>query len=512
MPRNSRTIIAPVNGLNIGAPGTLIDSRQTPNCLNVEILRSLIRKSRGGTAMGSALGERILSYGELNIEDVTNLVRVGLTKAEEWNGTSWTSIANVPLTGAVTSRVQFAYPEITGSKVMVYTNFEDNIRKYTGTGTDADLGGSPPKCRFVLNYRGYLILAYINDTGTIRRSRVQWSDVGDIENWATGDAGSADLIEDDSSITALAYFGEYVTIHKEKAIYIGYLTGTDNVFRFERKETGSGSISHTPIVNLPTGEQMFLSRDGLRLFNGVTAPDISGTINVELADSMNSEFLFRSWGVHVRELKEAWFGIPIGSSEEPDTIYKYNYATQTIYKDRLTEGITFGSLYTLIADDTWDADTESWDSDTTTWDSSTALALHKRVIFGVGDTGISIQRTDSSDLAGVAIESNWDSKDFTASDLQIDESEGLMLEWQGVEVIAKGTAVSVYYSTDEGTSWTLAKTLTLTSAFPADSSPTIAYFRVVATKCRFRFMNSSLGGVFEIKQFRPMAIPREERQ
>jgi hypothetical protein len=239
MPRYSRTIITPVAGLEVGKPGALIDPRQSPNCLNVEILRSLIRKSRGGILMGLPLGERILAFGELNIEDVTNLVRVGPTKIQEWDGTTWNSVAHAALTGSVLSRVQFAYPELSGTKIIAFTNFQDNIRKYTGSGNDADLGGSPPKARFILNYRGYLMIAYVNDAGTIRRSRVQWSDTGDIENWSSGDAGIVDLIEDDSDVTNLGYFGEYTCTHKEKSIYIGYLTGTDSVFRFDRKETGS---------------------------------------------------------------------------------------------------------------------------------------------------------------------------------------------------------------------------------------------------------------------------------
>jgi hypothetical protein len=87
-----------------------------------------------------------------------------------------------------------------------------------------------------------------------------------------------------------------------------------------------------------------------------------------------------------------------------------------------------------------------------------------------------------------------------------------MMEWQGIEVIAKGTALVVEYSTDEGATWTTAKTLTLDSSFPADSSPDIVYFRTVATKCRPRFSNAVSGGAFEIKQFRMIAVPREERQ
>lgn len=512
MPKNSRTIIAPVNGLNVGAPGTLIDPRQTPNCLNVEIRRSLIRKSRGGTSMGSALGERILAYGELNIEDVTNLVRIGPTKVEEWDGAAWNSIANTALTGSDLTRVQFAYPEIAGTKIMVYTNLENNIRKYTGTGTDADLGGSPPKARFVLNYRGYLLIAYVNDSGTLRRARAQWSDVGDIENWSTGDAGIIDLIEDDYNITAMGLFGEYVSIHKEKAIYVGYLTGTDSVFRFDRKETGSGAIAHGTLVNLPTGEQAFLSREGIRLFNGVTAPGIPSSINEELSDSMNVEFLFRAWGVHIRELNEAWFGLPIGSREEPDTIYKYNYMTKTLYKDLLTDNVTVASLFTKVADDTIDSNNEPIDSQSRTYDSNTALALHKRVIWGVGSTGISVERTDSSDFNGVAISSQWEGKDFNASDFQLDDSEGSLLEWQGIEVIARGTALTVQYSTDEGETWTTAKVLSLSSSYPSDTSPLIAYFRAVSSKCRPRFLNAETGGAFEIKQFRMMAVLREERQ
>lgn len=227
---------------------------------------------------------------------------------------------------------------------------------------------------------------------------------------------------------------------------------------------------------------------------------------------MNVEFIFRSWGIHVQELKEVWFGIPIGSSEEPDTVYKYNYVTQTVYKDQPSTSVTTASLFTKTADETWDSDPESWDSDTSIWDSNTALALHKRVIWGVGDTGLSVERIETSNFNGTAISSYWQSKDITAADFEMDDAEGRLMEWQGIEVIAKGTSVTVSYSTDEGASWTTAKTLTLSSAFPTDSSPLMVYFRVTSSKLRIRFSDASTSGAFEIKQFRVMALPREERQ
>ena len=470
-----------------------------------------MQKSRGGVAMGDPLTERILNYGELNRDNITYFVRIGPTRVEVWNGAVWTSIANTALTGTDVTTVDFAYPEIGGSKIMVYTNLEDNIRKFTGAGNDADLGGSPPKAKYLLNYNGYLLLANIDAAGSRYRSRVQWPDAGDPENWSTGDAGAVDLLEDDLEITGAKIFGEYAAIHKERAIYLGYLTGTDQVFRFDRKEVGSGAIAHMAIVNIPTGQQIYLSREGLRLFNGITAPAIPSTINEELADSMNVQFLFRNWGVIVRDLNEVHFGICIGSSEEPDTIYKYNYLTQTVYKDQPATGITVAGLYTKTADDSWDSDSETWDSDTTNWDSQSALALHQRVVYAQGDTGLSIERSDTADFNGEAIESFWEGKDFTAFDFQHDDSEGSLMEWQGIEIVARGTSVSVYYSTDEGASFTLARTITLTSDFPLDSAPLIAYFRAVSSKCRPKFVNEDEGGALEIKQFRMMAVSREER-
>lgn len=509
MPKNSRTILTPTLGLDIGRPGTLIDARAMTRCRNIEVRRQLVRKSRGGAAMGADLGERILGYAELERDNIKYLVRVGPTKAQMWSGSAWVNIHNVPLTGDDQSTLSFAFPEIGGSKVMAYSNYEDAIRKYTGTGLDAPLGGSPPRAKHMLNYFGYLLLGNVVD-GDAYRSRIQWPDVGEPEVWDAGDADSQDLLEDDLEITAMGIFSDFAAVHKEKSIYLGYLTGTDQVFRFDRKETGAGAVAPF-LVNLPTGEQLFLSREGLRLFNGSTAPPVVGSINEELADSMTVQFLSRAWGILVRELNEVWIGIPIGGREDPDTIYKYNYLTRTIFKDAVADEISIAGLFTKTADDSIDSDSESIDSDPSDIDSTTILALHKRVLWGYGSAGRSVERTDSANFDGSAIDSQGETKDFTAADFEVDDPEGALLEWQGVEVIARGLALTIEYSTNEGENWTTIRTLTLGSAYPPDSSPTIAYFRAVASKCRFRFSNNDLGGSFEIKQFRPMVALREDR-
>lgn len=515
MPRNSKTILSPVSGLEIGAPGSLIDPRSTPNCLNVEINRLLIRKKRGGAAIGTSLGERVLAFGGFQEDAVNYLLRVGPTKVEKLLGSTWSSIANTALSGDDNTVVDFAFPLLSGKKIAVFTNYFNNIRKWTGTGNDADLGGLPPKCKYLLNFSGYLLALNVDDGSPNKfRSRVQWCDTGDIEQWdgtvAGSNAGAADLLEDDLEITGGGYFGAYAAIHKTDSIYLGYLTGSDDIFRFDRKETTAGTIAHQTIVNIPTGEQLYLSLQGLRLFNGLTAPLIDSTINVEISEGLSPSYAYRSWAIVVKEINEVWIGMPIGSQTDPETIYKYNYLTKQLYKDS-NPTVSAVSLFFKSTDDSWDSDGDSWDSDTTRWDTITALALNPRVIWGHAN-GTTIERTDSADYNGAAIDAYWDSKDFTAADFNVDDPEGILMEWQALETIARGTTLDVYYSTDEGESFIFVKTLSLTSSFPSDIALLMAYVRKLATKFRLRFRNSAVGGSFDLKQFRIKSVPREERR
>ena len=54
--------------------------------------------------------------------------------------------------------------------------------------------------------------------------------------WTGGNSGSVDLVEDGNEITGLNVFGQYVCVHKETAIYLGFLTGTSAIFQFDRRE------------------------------------------------------------------------------------------------------------------------------------------------------------------------------------------------------------------------------------------------------------------------------------
>ena len=507
------SIPIPSGGIVVDKPAEYIDIRSISNGQNIEITRSLVRSRLGSEDVGASLGERILGQIELESGIETYFVRVGLTKAQVLDkGTlTWTNIHNTVLTATEESQVSFAFPLFSADRYLVYTNGVDNIRKYSGTGTDADLGGSPPKCKYLIDFKGYLVLAHVIDGGTTYFARVQWSDAGDPEEWdpITSNAGSQDLLDDSTEITGMSRFGDYLTIHKESSIYLGQLVNTSDTFSFTKKEA-SGTIANGSIQNLPDGTQIYLARDGIRIFNGVTSYLIPSPIIEELRDSINPQWAKRATSVLVKDLDEYWCGIPIGSQEEPETIYKYNYRTGEVYKDS-RPGLMSMALYKKTGDDSWDSDSDSWDSDTTQWDSITELALHKQVAFGFED-GLTTLRSSVNNDSGDAIDSIWDTKDFTIYDIDEALDLGNMIRWKGMQVWAKGTSVTAYYSTDSGTTWSLIGSIGLDSDYPTDDETDPLYFDVLSSKIRFRFRNNTADQSWTLKQYSIEYSIRERRR
>lgn len=501
---------APTLGIDTSQPGEYVAARASTYARNVRMRRSIIEKRPGVTSLGDSLAERVQYLGELNDGLTTHFYRIGLTKFQELNKTTlaWTSRASAALTGGVTDQISVAYPLLSGARILTYTNGKDAIRKWTGSGNDAVLGGSPPLAKYLIAYGGYLILLNVTSSGNKYPWRVQWCDTGLTETWTGGNSGSQELLEDSNDITGGGYFGQYFTVHKENAIYIGYLTQSSTVFRFERRDTGAGTISHKTIQSLPTGEQAFLARDGIRVFNGTNAPLIESPIADDIRDYLNPEMSYKAWSKVVRELDEYWCGLPSGSDEEPDTIYKFNYVTRQCHIDKRANVCAVGEYLNTVGQISWDEQTTTWDGAVGSWDDIRLATLNPILCFG-DSSGVTTSQDNGSSDNGTAIDANWDSKDYTSVDYQLPDS--MLMEWQGAHVWARGSGtLSVYYSLDGGSSFLSAGTITLASDYPADVSPQVVYFHGLSGRCRLRFRHSTNAQRFDLKQFSLWAISREE--
>lgn len=506
------TIPSPILGLSTGKPGEFIDQRATPDCQNVQFNRFTIGKRVGTSVFGSSgLGERVLALPELTLGINKFPVRIGPTKIQSYDsGTdAWSSIASAALTADDTYTVSYCFPNLSGSKVLVYTNYIDAVRKWTGSGNDADVGGSPPLAKFCVAFGPYLVLLNVIDSGNNLYSRVQWCDTGDIETWDSGNAGFVDLIDDEQAITGAGIFGEAIAVHKNSGIYLGYLVSSSGVFQFDRKSTGVGAAVGATIKTLPTGLQAFLATDGLRMFDGSTTTLIDADIHDEIRETVNPQYLYKATATVVPELDEYWLAVPIGSQSEPSTVYKFNYKTGQVYKDARTNVTSFGVM-TNTTQRTVDDVSTAVDSTPGNYDDVYYLNLNPIVTFGYSD-GTTEKRSGIFSDNGEAIDGYWTSKDYTYADFGGDDP-GHFMRFNQIQVWAKGTAMDVAYSIDAGLNWTAIATLTLSSDFPTDDAPAYGYFDVLSTKIRFRFRNNLSNGWWNLKQFQIAASIREARR
>ncbi len=499
-----------VKGINVELPAEYLDDQSLRESINFEINRGLIRKRSGTTQLGDVIGGtglEIMTGRELLREDIKYNVRVGLDKIEYYNTTTsaWVDITDTDLTGTTDDIHCTAVPLLTGKTILCITNNVDPIQKWTGTGDVSNLGGTPPICKFIQEYKTYLVCANIGG-GTDIAQRVQWSDTADPETWDSGNAGFVDLIEDGGPITGLSLFGNYLAVHKRSSIYLGYPISSTAIFQFDRKATGSGTIANNSIVNLPTGEQIFLASDGIRIFNGVSSTLIETPINEEIRDEMDDSLAFKSWGVLVKDKDEVWIGIPLSGSSTPDTVYKFNYKTRVLYKDS-RPGATVAWIGSASAGSTWDDMVGTWDAQTVRWNERGLNEDSDQINIGHVDGTVTRADETTAGDAGKNIISHIITKDFQ-------DSQQVISRWKGMELWAKGGSVNVEYSVDGGESWVSATNspVTLSSEFPNYDSPIKVWFDVVGSKIRFKFSNNTNDEALTIKQFIIDYSPREYRQ
>lgn len=502
------------SGLDLSRPAEYISAQSASMTQNFSIDRAILSKRYGTTARGSVIAgtnKEIMGGREITIEGVKYNIRISRDTVERWySGTSaWVDITGTALNGTSDDLIDTAVPLLSGNQCLIISNGVDALRKWVGTENTAALGGTPPIAKFVQEYKTYLVCANIGG-GVDIDQRVQWSDTADPEEWSSGNAGAVDLVEDGEPITGMNVFGDYICVHKKTSIYLGYLVSSTAIFRFDRKSTEVGSVANGSIVNLPTGQQVFLGVDGIHIFNGVTAPLIPSPVNDEIRDGLNKEYAHKAWGVLVQEEDEVWIGVPIGDQTRGETVYKYNYITGACFKD-VRAGINAVWSASSSAGLTWDSfpDTVTWDDVSDRWDSGQLGTLAAELHFGYYTGLTTIQSISANGDNGGSIPCVWASKEFE------NEEKGRMCRWSEIHVYARGSGtLTVEYSTDGGVTWNEASSspLTLSTYFPSDYEPQVVYLDVVSSRLMVRFRNDTSTDVVEIKQFYVGYLNRELRR
>ncbi len=496
-----RFIPIPIKGLDTSGPSTLIDDRSTPNCQDVRVNYMHIKKLEGDTQIGSALSGIPQAIAEFTREQSKYVMCITTTKCYIWTdgSQSWTDKTGaVALAGTYRTPVSVCSISIAGKGIFVFTNWLDVIKKYDTTGNIASLGGSPPNCKFMFPYRGYLALAYIKSGGIYYPFRVQWPDTDDPETWAESDivnAGSDDLDDTSDELTGINGLGNLLIPFKSSGIYNGYLTDNDSVFSFEYVERKLGWLANNSVKSIPGGKLLGLGKAGLVEYNGISGNIVATGIMDDIRWNINSQYVQCAFAEVIEELNEYWLWVPTGNNVYPNLVYRYNYLTGQIYKG-VSQSLTCAGLKTQLEPITWNLKTGKWNAQTGKWNDVINNSLFPILVNGDSDGKIYKLDYSKKNRHDTAIDGWWDSKDYDSVFFFGSDYPGHYFHLSEFFIEgAEGDSVNVYYSTDEGITYTLLDTITLTSApvtYPVKCD-------IFAEKIRIRLRNNTLNQNFEFR-------------
>ncbi len=506
MPLQRRPILIPVEGLDYSKPSTFINDRAGfPK--NMRYYRAEMRKNPGKIKYGAtALTGQVMGYGVLELSTGSKyLVRASKTEIQRYNTATedWVSISSSAPSGGDDDFFFFA--NIPESGIIIITNGVNAIRKWTGSGNNSALGGSPPKAKYCAYLSPYLLLAYTDDGVTKSPWTVQWCDTGDPETWSGGNAGSQVLSDEPSAIQNIMKLNEYAAVYKKNSIWLGRKVDTSDVFLLDCVKTGVGLFSSRALVDVE-GVHYFLGSDDVYAFSGSQLSSTGEKVRDEIFSKIDRSKNNRCFAISIKELNEVWFFITVVGKGWPTEVWKYNYRTGFWYYDTCDD-LTAAIMWEKTSSETWDDQTLTWDEAILRWDDNVNIESWEEIIFGRDDGySLKLDYTITND-DGTVVDAEYQSIDFIADELEFEK------RWEQLDLWLKGPGnIYVDYSTDYGATWTNIPYSTTQAYIAATDVYTKyeMYFDVIAEHMRFRLRNSGSNETFYIRNLYPYYLKKSQ--
>jgi hypothetical protein len=264
----------------------------------------------------------------------SSLLRMGPTSVGKWNSSShvWDDVTGTALTGSSTTRPQHCY--VAELNYLGFTNEgADRPRKYTGSGTTAVWGGTPPYCKAIEYYVGFLALGNIsNDASTWYPIDLILSDDPD-NTWEECDDTSVyvttmSLDETAGEIRAMKVRGPTLFVYKADGIVPVRFTGGPVRFQRQRTTFPLGILAPLSLQSLGEVGDIFLANDrNLYINDGTNIKAVPNNVQKTL-----QEVLPASKAPYLRSMvdygKETYIlGYQRSGSSYLDAAIEYNYRT-----------------------------------------------------------------------------------------------------------------------------------------------------------------------------------------
>lgn len=316
------------------------------------VARKGLSKFRGISAAAAAQIIGLMEYRKAD-GSVTVVRMLPLAVHKLNTGTNvWDDITGVALTG--TSTVMPQWGNIKES--LVFTNEgEDLPRKWTGAGNTVVLGGSPPFCKALSPFEGFLMLGNLSDSGTFSDLpagpvTVRFSD--DINSWAACVEDELVLDETSGEIRVLAEYDRILTALKsDSLVWVKFVGG---VLRFSHDKIPfdkgilaplSAQVTEAGIIFLATDQELYIT-------NGQRAlplpPGVQRTLQRTLLASKARDCVGLQW--KDEETYLLLYNRTGGSGL--DGVLGYNYRTGEFFADELSGHVFLRALATRLSNTT----------------------------------------------------------------------------------------------------------------------------------------------------------------
>ena len=333
----------------------------------------------------SALNAGIIGFAQFGTAGSTTVTLLAFTttKAYKLNTltAAWDDITGSALTAGIYNNISWTLHK----DVLIFANEVDGVRKWTGTGNTAAIGGSPPTtASLVKHFEGYLFLGDVTVGGTRYPARIRYSDDYDA-TWNV--LYEINLTETAGSLEAWDTIGRTLYCYKSDGIVGIRLIGGQ--VRFSQFKIpfydGIGIIAPLSLTAIPGIGHIFLGTD-LNLYINtdekieLMPPFVQKALQevpagwmqqaAGLLDAKNHKWnLFISSG-------DSWLGRRL--------IWDYKANKWSIYDYPSKRFARVFAFSTRSDADTWTSDTQIWSADAEDW-SRSIVSDSQTLIGGTSD-------------------------------------------------------------------------------------------------------------------------------
>jgi hypothetical protein len=187
------------------------------------------------------------------------------SKLYRWNQGSgaWADVSRPATTYFASTSERWQFVQYGNFVVAVNVNNDPQVFNLASGATFDNLGGSPPRARFVAVWGDFLVLASLSTDP----SKLQWSGLDNISFWTVGQQNSDfQIYGDGGAITGITSSNNPL-IFQEKAIRRGvFMPGSREIFRFDKLSEDRGLLYSYSLATRGS-QTFFINEEGFHQFD-----------------------------------------------------------------------------------------------------------------------------------------------------------------------------------------------------------------------------------------------------